>query len=63
MTGLRHRIHNKSLDPLGVFWFEPDVFLKTEIHFLDIILLNIGEKNVFLLSFYSFYERLLREWF
>lgn len=48
MTGLRHRIHNKSLDPLGVFWFELDVFLKTEIHFLDIILLNIGEKKCFL---------------
>lgn len=47
MTGLRHRIHNKSLDPLGVFWFELDVFLKTEIHFLDIILLNIGGKKMF----------------
>lgn len=48
MTGLRDRIRNESSDPLGVFWFELVIFFKQESNFLDIILLNIGEKNCFL---------------
>lgn len=47
MTGLRNKIHNETLDPVGDFWFELVVFFKTESNFLNIILLNIGGRQMF----------------